>query len=113
MKHKMTYILSFLLIMVGLSACKTVVYDRQGGNPDLAYLQFISSGSLVGKKVEVVVDDQTHFIAKVKRDRKASNKPNLYTIQPGKRHVKVYHKGQLLREQDIYVSQQNTKVIRL
>ena len=113
MKKLLVKVVSLLVILISINGCKTVVYDRQGGNADIAYLQFISSGSLVGKKVEVVVDDQTTFTAKVKRDRKASIKPNLYTIKPGKRNVKVYRKGNKVAEQDIYVSQQKTKEIRL
>lgn len=113
MKKQIIRFLSLLLLVVVVSSCKSVVYDRQGGNADIAYLQFISSGPLVGKKVEVVVDDQTSFVAKVKRDRKASIKPNLYTIKPGKRNVKVFRKGNMVAEQDIYVSQQKTKEIRL
>lgn len=113
MKKKLTYILSLLLMLTSFAGCKTVVYDRQGGNEDIAYLQFISAEDYAGKKVEVVVDNSTTFVAKVKKERKSSIKPNLYTIKPGQRNVKVYQDGNLIVEQDIYVSQQKTKVIRL
>lgn len=113
MRSKIAILLSLILVVIGFAGCKTVVYDRQGGNPDLAYLQFTSSGSYAGKEVEVVLDDDTSFTAKVAKARKASIKPNLYTIKPGRRIVRVYSHGNLISEQEIFVSQQNTRVIQL
>ncbi len=113
MKRRLFYLSFAVLLSALLLGCKSVVYNKQGGNEDVAYLQFISSGSLSGEKVEVVVDGTVTFTAIVGKERKSSIKPNLYTIKPGKRNVKIYWKGDILLEQDIFVSQQKTKTIRL
>ena len=113
MKKILIGLVAIVGMVIGLASCKTVVYNRAGGNDDLAYLQFVSSSSMSGKSVEVIVDNSATFEAKVQKERKSSIKPRQYTIKPGTRNIKVFYEQKLLIEQDIYVSQQKTKIIRL
>lgn len=101
------------LVVMFLVGCKASVYTSQSSHEDIAYMQFVSSTKLSGDYVQVILDGGTEFQAKVNKEKKAYNRPDRYTIQPGKRSVRVMYKGRVIYDSDIYVSQQSTKIIRL
>lgn len=113
MKKKIFITMCLGLLVLIISSCKTGTYTTHSGKEDIAYLQFVSSTSLAGKTVYVELDNGVYFNAKVNKERKAYNKPDLYTIQPGKRSVKVTFNNRVIYDSDIFVSQQSTKVIHL
>ncbi|HJD92989.1 MULTISPECIES: hypothetical protein [Bacteroides] len=113
MKKFMAYLSALALVIIGFTSCKTGTYSRTIPSDDVAYVQVISSGQMAKKSVEVVIDDTISFEAKVDKLKKSSTRPRTYTITPGRRNIKVYYQGQLIHQQDVFVSHQTTKVITL
>lgn len=112
MKKNLIFTLSLAVISLLIVGCKAAVYTSHSGHEDISYLQLVSS-TISGKTVSVSLDGDTEFQAKVNKEKKAYAKPDLYTIKPGKRRVTVEFNNRILFDQDIFVSQQSTKVIRL
>ncbi len=112
MKKNIYLVLCIAVIAVFAAGCRAAVYTAHSGHEDVSYLQFVSS-SISGKTVQVTLDGDTSFPAKVNKEKKSYSKPDLYTIKPGKRSVRVEVGGRIIYDQDIFVSQQSTKVIRL
>jgi len=106
-------ILLLLMGMVCFVSCKMGVYSSEGGQADVAYLQFVSDGNAKGETVNVTIDGKTTFKAKVTKDKFSYRKGDLYSIATGKKNIKVEKDGSIIYDKDIFVSTQQTKKIIL
>ncbi|MDR0688234.1 MAG: hypothetical protein LBF55_06065 [Prevotellaceae bacterium] len=107
-------ILFIALLLTSLAGCKVGNVAHSGGVDNASYLQFLQGGSTkYGAGVEVFVDDNPAFTAKVDKIEKLNVRGNVYAIKQGTRHVKVVHEGKTLYEKDIFVGNQETKKITL
>lgn len=86
---------------------------QESGKEDVAYLIFVSSSDSRNKNVDVSVDDKTTFLAKTVKSRKSNRRGTQYSVQTGKRKVKVRYNGQILYDKYVFLSPQETKVITL
>jgi uncharacterized lipoprotein len=111
MKAKILFV---ALLLTSLAGCKVGNVTHAGGVDNQSYLQFLQGSSVkYSEGVEVFVDDNPAFTAKVDKIEKLKVRGNVYAIKPGTRHVKVAHGGKTLYEKDIFVGNQETKQITL
>lgn len=86
---------------------------QESGKEDVAYLIFVSASNAGNKDVSVTVDGKTTFQARTVKSRKANRRGTQYSVQTGKRQVKVVSDGQTLYDKYVFLSSQETKVITL
>ena len=111
MKNK--YLLLTLLgLLLILGSCKVGSYTQIVGEPDQAYLLFVSSHRY-SDKVQVSLDNKTNFDATVIKERKRTIKGTVYGIATGTRVIRVTQDGKLLYAGKIFISTQETKRIQL
>ena len=103
------------LCLLTLVGCKTGVYTAEYGKEDVAYISLISSDKMANKDVQVYIDNEAQFTARVQKAKQSTEKHNgkLFAIKPGKRHMKVVYNGDVIYEKEIFVSSQQTKLINL
>lgn len=109
----MKHLYYLLLIPVLLAGCSVGRTTEARGLENEAYLQFSKGQESYSGGVTVYVDDNEPFVAKVDVINSRKVKGNVYVIKTGKRHLKVVHKGKVLLEQDVFLSSQETRVIKL
>lgn len=100
------------LVCLLLSGCKVGNVPSSQGLSDQAFLYFVSINKYP-QPVEVTIDNQTSFNAKVVKEKKGTVKGNIYAVATGKRHVKVSSQGKIIFERDVFLSTQETKKIAL
>ena len=86
---------------------------QQSGDDDVAYLIFVSTSDSRNKDVEVFVDDKTRFTARTVKSRKSNRRGTRYSVQTGKRKVRVVLDGKTLYDKYVFLSPQETKKITL
>lgn len=86
---------------------------QQGGEDDVAYLLFVSTSDSRNKDVSVTVDGKTTFTARTVKSRKSNRRGTRYSVQTGKRHLKVTDGSRTLYERTVFLSPQETKKITL
>lgn len=97
-----------------LSGCKAnYPVAQQSGDDDIAYLIFVSTSDSRNRDVSVYVDDMTSFTARTVKSRKSNRRGTRYSVQPGKRKVKVVSDGKTLYDRYVFLSPQETKKITL
>lgn len=106
-----TVCLTAIVILCGCKANYPVA--QESGKEDIAYLIFVSSSDSKNKNVNVSVDDKNTFQAKTVKSRKSNRRGTQYSVQTGKRKVKVTFEGQTLYDKYVFLSPQETKVITL
>ena len=110
---KTKYIALLLVCICALiTSCKVGNYSQERGLPDQAYLYFVANENYDGE-VQVSVDNNTSFNAKVIKEKKGTIKRDVYAIAKGKRNLKVYYNGNIIYEKVIFVSAQEAKKIQL
>ena len=98
-------------LLVGCKANYPVAQET--GKDDVAYLIFVSASDAKNKVVDVTVDGKTTFEAKTVKNRKSNRRGTQYSVQTGKRHVKVAFEGQTLYDKYVFLSTQEVKEITL
>lgn len=99
-------------IFFSLSGCKVGSVSSSGGVDNTAQLQFIRGTANAYKDgVDVFIDNNAPFKAKV--DKEKTIKGNVYTIQNGKRNIRVEYRGTILYERAIVIGIGETRKIRL
>ncbi|MDR1973692.1 MAG: hypothetical protein LBQ31_03345 [Bacteroidales bacterium] len=79
-----------------------------------SYLEFVVTGDNHYKDgVQVAIDDNTQFNAKVYKDQKSRVKGDIYAINKGAHSIKVYYKDELIYSQKIFIGTEETKKIQL
>ena len=94
------------------TGCRAPV-AMQSGREDMAYLVFTSPKTYWNKKVDVSIDEQTNFEAKVVKTKRSNHWGRQYGISTGRRSLKVSYEGTIIYQKEIFVSSQETKVIVL
>lgn len=103
-----------LLIIPLLWGCKAnYPVAQQSGKEDMAYLLFVSPDIYAGKNVEVTIDGNEPFNAKVVKAKKSNRSGTQYGIGTGTHTLKVVHDGKTLYEKKIFTSTQEVKQIIL
>ncbi len=105
--------LSLLFIVFAISSCKVGMYSEAKGKPQEAYLQIIQSQTKYPDGVEIIIDEQPPFIAKVDKEKKMKVKGNLCTIPTGRHRLRVLDKGKLVFDKEIFTSSQEVKQIQI
>lgn len=108
---KLLLIVGVALLLLGCRAHYPVAQET--GLDDVAYLLFVSGDEYAGKKVDVTIDSNTSFEAKVVRQRKANLRGTQYGISTGRHTIKVARDGMTIYQKEIFVSTQETKQIIL
>jgi hypothetical protein len=98
-----------LMVLAGCTGIKT----SSRGVDNQAYLEFIGDPKLYEGGVDVNLNDQKTFKAEVNKEQQVPAKGNVYSINPGNILVSVSYNGKLLYKQQIFLSAQETRIIKL
>ncbi|MDD4514658.1 hypothetical protein [Massilibacteroides sp.] len=100
--------------VITLAACSVGRTTETRGLENEAYLSFVrGTTDKYSDGVQVYIDDNAPFKAKVNKVRPSTVKGDTYVIKSGKRHLKVVYKNKTLYDKEIIVSTQETKRIEL
>lgn len=99
-------------LLFSLSGCKVGVISTEGGMPNEAYLYFWSNNKH-NKDVQVTIDGNLTFEAKVKKLKKHNVRKEMYAVEPGKRLVEVRRDGEVIYRKQLFLSTQETKKIQI
>ena len=99
------------LLLIGCRAHLPVA--QESGKEDIAYLLFVSSNQYAGKEVQVKVDNNAPFTAKVVKAKKANRRGSQYGIAVGTRTLTVSYNSNNIYQKKIFVSTQEVKQIVL
>lgn len=108
---KRILLVSFSLFL--LTACKMGQYSQTSPMENVSYLQFITVDKQAPKSVEVYVDDNQPFEAKVNRIKPHTIKGDVYMVPKGKHRIKIMDKSNLLYDSVVFLSLQETRQILL
>lgn len=86
---------------------------QESGKEDIAYLLFVSPNQYAGKEVQVKVDNNAPFTAKVVKAKKANRRGSQYGIAVGTRTLTVSYNSRNIFQKKIFVSTQEVKQITL
>lgn len=111
---KKTLLILCALATFALWSCKAnYPVAQESGKEDVAYLLFVSTRNAANKDVDVTVDNATTFKARTVKSKKSNRRGTQYSVQTGKRRVKVLYGGAVLYDKFVFLSSQETKVITL
>ena len=99
------------ILMAGCRAHLPVA--QESGKEDIAFLLFVSPNQYAGKDVQVKIDDNTPFTAKVVKEKKSNRRGSQYGITTGARTITVSCNGKDIYHKKIFVSTQEVKQIIL
>ena len=106
--------LMFLVVPILMLACKAnYPVAQESGKEDMAYLLFVSQKQYAGKDVQVSIDGNILFSARVVKAKKSNRRGMQYGIGTGRRKIKVTSQGENLYQKEIFVSTQEVKQIVL
>lgn len=108
---KVLLIVGVALLLFGCRAHYPVAQET--GLDDVAYLLFVSGDEYAGKTVDVTIDSNTAFEAKVVKLKKAQRRGTQYGISTGRHTIKVARNGTTVYQKEIFVSTQEVKQIIL
>lgn len=117
---KKLYVLFVIVLSVLLNGC-TGVKSTVTGLENESFLSFYSSNSSISN-VDVNLlhkGNSTTFSAEVNNMRRNSTnfqkRPNgkVYSISPGSHEIRVTHNGKIIYSKQIFISNQETKTIKL
>lgn len=109
MKRLLFICLSLLLT----TACKMGHYSQTSPMEDVSYLQFITMSKQHPKSVNVYIDDNQPFDAKVNRINPHTIKGDVYMVSKGKHRIRVMDKSNLLYDSVVFLSLQETRQIQI
>lgn len=109
MKNTKYIILVFLMILSSCGGTKTA----SRGLTNESYLEFIGKPSVYSDGVQVTIDDNTPFTAKVYNDRVGRLRGEVYAISTGAHTLKVYFEKKLIYNNQIFIMSQESKKIIL
>ena len=105
--------LLLLIIPLILAGCSVGRTTTTRGIENESYLQFVQGQEKYSDGVDVFIDNNEPFKAKVDKIKKQTVKGNIYTIKSGTRQLKVEYKGNVLYEKKVVLSSQETRQIQL
>lgn len=109
MKKSLFVIWISMFLLIGCTGVRTV----STGLENESFLQFIGNPSDYRGGVDVIIDDELNFKAKVYSTKVNRMKVKVYAIPTGKHTLKVSFKDNLLYDKQIFISAQETKNIIL
>lgn len=98
-----------LAVLTGCTGIKTL----STGLENEAFIEFIGKPSNYLGGVDVNIDDETLFKAKVKKDYVNRPKGEVYAISTGTHMITVSYNNDVIFKKQIFVSAQETKKIML
>jgi len=107
---KNIFIITISLIL--LSGC-AMVNTSSSGMPKESFLEFIGSPEMYKGGVDVIVDDKIQFKAEVFNNHPDRTKGKVYSISTGKHTVSVSFNSNVIYNQKIFLSSQETRIIEL
>jgi len=109
----------FLFSFLFASGC-TGVKSTISGIENESYLAFYSDNiDIINSKIDVVIDNNNPFSVEVNKMRRNTTnfekrpKGKVYSIKPGKSYIKISQNGKLIYSKKLFVSNQETKIIKL
>lgn len=108
---KIILLFAIPLLLIGCRAHLPVA--QESGKEDIAYLLFVSSNQYAGKEVQIKIDNNAPFTAKVVKAKKANRRGSQYGISVGTRTLTVSYDGKNIYQKKIFVSTQEVKQIIL
>ena len=103
-------------VIYGCTGVKSTVK----GLDNESFLSFFSdNNNIINSKIEVTIEKNNSFIVEVnKMKRNSTNfekRPNgkIYSIKPGKHEIEITSNGKLIYRKKIFISNQETKIIKL
>lgn len=108
---KLLILFAIPLLLMGCRAHLPVA--QESGKEDIAYLLFVSPNEYAGEEVQVTIDNNAPFTAKVVKSKKANRRGSQYGIATGTRTLKVSYNGKNLYQKKIFLSSQEVKQIIL
>ena len=109
MKNIKFIVITFLLILASCGGIKTA----SRGLANESYLEFIGKKSIYSNGVQVTIDENTPFTAKVYNDRVGRLRGEVYAITTGAHTLKVYLDKNLIYNKQIFITSQESKKIIL
>lgn len=113
---KKIFVIAACFIAVLFAGCGVGNYSVSSGSPDEGYVTFVSGSAYT---IDVNVDGQTYTCKTVKeiphktrRDIKKTAQ-NTITLKPGTHTLKVSADGKEIYSQKVFISAQETKIIKL
>lgn len=106
---KTLFIIIIGFLLVACSGVKTASY----GLENESFLEFIGSPSNYNGGVDVIIDDNPSFNAKVYNNNVTRVKGKVYAISTGRHTIIVSYQNNLLIKKQIFISAQETKQIIL
>ncbi len=113
MKSKISIFVFFLVLILFFGCKSNIPVSQEYGYEDIAYLLFVSANDKSLGLIDVIIDENTSFKAKVVKSKDANRKGTSYAVSTGKRKVVVYKKGKILYNKEIILSTQETQKIIL
>lgn len=111
MMRKVFILFGIIVMLAGCRAHYPVA--QQSGKENVAYLLFESGDVYKGKTVDVTVDGGSSFQAQVVKAKKANRRGTQYSVPVGVRTLTVKYHGHTIYEKQIFLSNQETKIIVL
>ena len=105
--YKISTIVVLLFVM---ASCKVGNYVSSNGDDNKAKILLVSTGNFINKIVQVQVDNNVPFEYRIVSVKK-SYKKDITLIPSGKHHLKIYYKGKLIYNQNIFIASSETKKI--
>ncbi len=105
------WLLGLVFLLAGCRAHYPVA--QQSGKEDMAYLLFISGKQYAGETVDVTIDGQTQFTAKVVKAKKSNRRGTQYGVATGVKDIHVSYKGKTIYTKKILLSTQEIQIITL
>lgn len=106
---KVGLIVGIVTILTSCGGIKT----SSSGLENQSYLEFLGIPSNYSEGIQVDVDKQTHFEAKVVKEKITRTKETVYAISAGTHNITIKYKGKVIISRKIFVSAQETKKIEL
>jgi hypothetical protein len=101
-----------LTILIFLSSCGGIK-TKSAGLENEAFLEFVGPVRSYSEGVDVNIDNNLNFKAKVIKDKVGYMKGKVYAISTGTHNIKVSYKDKVLYEKQIVVAARETKKITL
>ena len=111
MKKVIIGLFAVALLLIGCKANLPVA--QQTGKDDVAYLLFVGQSEYGGKEVQVSIDNEQPFNAKVVKSRKAVRRGTQYGVGTGTRSIIVKSEGKVIYKKKLFLSTQEVKQIQL
>jgi hypothetical protein len=110
---KITIVGLLTCILASSYSCKVGMVSESKGKAQEAFLQLIESQTKYPDGVQVGIDENAPFVAKVNKETKMGVRGDVYVIPTGRHRVKIMVDGRTIYNREIFTSSQETKQIQI